>query len=138
MTHREPRPHEQRAERLRERRAGAGVSETRRGSAGGGKRGDRAHRAHHSTKAKEGGIGNPDGFEATTSSLKGKRLVIFPNSLVRLFARQGAARLDALRAGGTTEGLRDRMLSFDELNALLGTAEVLESGRRYAGERDPG
>ena len=78
------------------------------------------------------------GFEATTSSLKGKRLVLFPNSLVRLFARQGAARLDALRAGGTTEGLRDRMLSFDELNALLGTAEVLESGRRYAGERDPG
>lgn len=67
----------------------------------------------------------------------GYRLVIFPNSLVRLFARQGAALLDALRTEGTTAGARERMLSFDELNGLLGTSEILAAGRRYAGERDP-
>ncbi len=64
----------------------------------------------------------------------GYRLVIFPNSLVRLFARQGAALLDSLRGSGNTEGARDRMLSFDELNVLLGTPEMLEAGRRYGGE----
>ena len=67
----------------------------------------------------------------------GYRLVIFPNSLVRLYARQGAALLERLRANGTTEGSRGEMLSFDELNELLGTAGVLASGRRYAKERDP-
>jgi carboxyvinyl-carboxyphosphonate phosphorylmutase len=62
----------------------------------------------------------------------GYKIVIFPNSLVRLFARQGAKLLAALRADGTTLGARDDMLTFDELNELLGTAEVLEAGRRFA------
>ena len=66
----------------------------------------------------------------------GFRLVIFPNSLVRLFARQGAALLERLRASGTTADRRDDMLSFEELNLLLGTADVLARGRRYAGERE--
>jgi 2-methylisocitrate lyase-like PEP mutase family enzyme len=60
----------------------------------------------------------------------GYKLVIFPNSLVRLFARQGAALLAALRASGTTAGAD--MLDFDELNDLLGTADVLATGRRFA------
>lgn len=64
----------------------------------------------------------------------GYRLVIFPNSLVRLFAHQGAALLEGLRASGSTEEARDRMLSFEELNALLGTPELLDAGRRYAGD----
>lgn len=62
----------------------------------------------------------------------GYKLVIFPNSLVRLFARQGASLLATLRADGTTAAARDEMLTFDELNELLGTAEVLETGRRFA------
>lgn len=62
----------------------------------------------------------------------GYRLVIYPNSLVRLFARQGAELLTALRASGTTDGKRDEMLSFDELNELLDTAAILEDGRRYS------
>lgn len=64
----------------------------------------------------------------------GFQLVIFPNSLVRLFARQGAALLDELRKSGSTAGVRDRMLSFEELNLLLGTPDLLEAGRRYARE----
>ena len=63
----------------------------------------------------------------------GYRLAIFPNSLVRLLARQGAILLDALRADGTTDAVRGSMLSFDELNELLGTAAVLEAGRDFAG-----
>lgn len=61
----------------------------------------------------------------------GYRLVIYPNSLVRLFARQGTGLLTALRVTGTTDGKRDDMLSFDDLNELLGTSAILEAGRRY-------
>lgn len=78
--------------------------------------------------------GRTPALAASELAKLGYRLVIFPNSLVRLFARQGAALLDALRASGSTEGARDRMLSFDELNQLLGTPELLKAGRRYAGE----
>jgi 2-methylisocitrate lyase-like PEP mutase family enzyme len=63
----------------------------------------------------------------------GYRLVIFPNSLVRLFARQGAVLLEALRRGGTTDAVRATMLSFTELNDLLGTAAILDAGRDFAG-----
>jgi len=66
----------------------------------------------------------------------GYRLVIFPNSLVRLLAHAGANLLAALRASGTTAGARQDMLSFDELNDLVGTPAILEAGRRYS--RDPG
>lgn len=65
----------------------------------------------------------------------GYRLVIFPNSLVRLLARTGATLLAALRASGTTAGAQRDMLSFDELNDLVGTRAVLDAGRRYSGER---
>lgn len=60
----------------------------------------------------------------------GYKLVIFPNSMVRLFARQGAALLTALKEHGTTAGAD--MLGFAELNDLLGTADVLATGRRFA------
>ena len=78
--------------------------------------------------------GRTPALAASELAKLGFRLVIFPNSLVRLFARQGALLLDALRASGSTEGARDRMLSFDDLNALLGAPELLDAGRRYAGE----
>jgi 2-methylisocitrate lyase-like PEP mutase family enzyme len=67
----------------------------------------------------------------------GYRLVIFPNSLVRLFARAGATLLATLRASGTTAGARPDMLSFDELNDLVGTPAILEVGRRYSGDPSP-
>jgi 2-methylisocitrate lyase-like PEP mutase family enzyme len=68
----------------------------------------------------------------------GYRLVIFPNSLVRLLARTGASLLAALHASGTTEGSRNDMLSFDELNDLVGAPAILEAGRRYSGAPDAG
>lgn len=63
----------------------------------------------------------------------GYRLVIFPNSLVRLLARTGATLLASLRATGTTAGARNDMLSFDELNDLVGTPAILQAGSRYSG-----
>ena len=78
--------------------------------------------------------GRTPALAATELAKLGYRLVIFPNSLVRLFARQGAALLDTLRGSGSTEEARDRMLSFEELNLLLGAPDLLQAGRRYAGE----
>jgi 2-methylisocitrate lyase-like PEP mutase family enzyme len=67
----------------------------------------------------------------------GYRLVIFPNSLVRLLARTGATLMASLRATGTTAGARNDMLSFDELNDLVGTPAILRAGSRYSGEPEP-
>jgi 2-methylisocitrate lyase-like PEP mutase family enzyme len=68
---------------------------------------------------------------ATELAALGYKIVIFPNSLVRLYARQGAELLAALRATGTTADARARMFDFAELNDLLGLAEMLDAGRRY-------
>jgi len=37
-----------------------------------------------------------------------------------------------LKAHSSTDPFRARMLDFDALNRLLGTAELLERGKRYA------
>lgn len=78
--------------------------------------------------------GRTPALSATDLAGYGFRLVIFPNSLVRLFARQGAALLEALRETGSTTESLDRMLSFDELNLLLGTHGLLEAARNYSGD----
>jgi 2-methylisocitrate lyase-like PEP mutase family enzyme len=49
----------------------------------------------------------------------GYRLVIFPNSLTRTFARQGLALLHELRERGSTASALDRMMSFVEFNRFL-------------------
>ncbi len=50
----------------------------------------------------------------------GYRLVIFPGAAVRAAAAAVVKVMDALKRHGTTAGALDAMLSFDELNALLG------------------
>jgi len=61
----------------------------------------------------------------------GFRLVIFPNSLTRLFCYAGAEMLAALKSTGTTESFKDRMLTHGQLWDLFDvrTWEALE--RRY-------
>ncbi len=61
----------------------------------------------------------------------GFSLVIFPGGLVRAVARTAQDYLASLARHGTTEPFGDRMLDFDRLNALIGTPEMLEKGRRY-------
>jgi len=61
----------------------------------------------------------------------GYRLVIFPGGFVRAMARFGEQYFASLRQHGSTLPFRDRMFGFDELNALLGTPEMLATGARY-------
>lgn len=53
----------------------------------------------------------------------GYRLVIYPSTQTWIFARAYEELCRELREKGTTEGLRDRMMSFDELNGLLGVED---------------
>jgi 2-methylisocitrate lyase-like PEP mutase family enzyme len=62
----------------------------------------------------------------------GYRLAIWPNSLVRRFARAGADLLRALATDGTTAAAGEPMSSFDELQTLVGLPELTALERRYA------
>jgi 2-methylisocitrate lyase-like PEP mutase family enzyme len=65
----------------------------------------------------------------------GFSLVIFPGGLARALAKAATDYFQSLKAHGSTLPFRDRMLDFDGLNKLLGTAEVLEQGARYDADR---
>ena len=62
----------------------------------------------------------------------GFRLIIFPGAMMRVLSRAGAEYLAALKAQGTTAGILDRMFDFKRLNAVIGTDDMIRSGRRYA------
>jgi 2-methylisocitrate lyase-like PEP mutase family enzyme len=67
----------------------------------------------------------------------GFRVVIFPGGTVRALARGLQDYFAVLKQDGTTARFRDRMHDFDGLNAVIGTPEMLERGRRYdAGAQD--
>lgn len=61
----------------------------------------------------------------------GYRLVIFPGAAVRISAAAIMRLMAGLKENGTTEGLRDQMLSFDELNDLVGLADYQQREERY-------
>ena len=61
----------------------------------------------------------------------GYKLVIFPGALNRFFAKAGLEFLAELRQHGTTRTQIDRMLSFDELNQLLGLPVLRELEQRF-------
>jgi 2-methylisocitrate lyase-like PEP mutase family enzyme len=61
----------------------------------------------------------------------GFRLVIFPGGIVRALARTARDYYANLKSHGTNVAFQDRMFDFQELNDLLGTAEMLKNGRRY-------
>ena len=68
----------------------------------------------------------------------GFRLVIFPGGIVRALARTAQAYYGSLAKAGTNTPFSDRMFDFGELNALIGTPEMLARGRAYEGaERAP-
>jgi len=72
--------------------------------------------------------------DAAALAAMGYRIVIFPNALLRLFVRQGASLLAALHERGTTAGELGTVATFDELQRLLGTDELLARGDSYRGE----
>ncbi len=63
-------------------------------------------------------------------------LVIFPGGLVRAIAHMAGDYFASLKDNGSTQPFRDRMLNFDQLNALLGTTEMLALGKHYENGED--
>jgi 2-methylisocitrate lyase-like PEP mutase family enzyme len=61
----------------------------------------------------------------------GFSIVIFPGGLVRALSRTANDYFASLKATGSTAAFLDRMLDFSELNALIGTPEMLALGKRY-------
>ena len=74
---------------------------------------------------------------ATELEALGFALVIFPGGIVRALAKTAEEFYRSLKEHGTTDPFRPRMFDFDALNRLIGTPEMLERGRRYAGP-EPG
>ena len=66
----------------------------------------------------------------------GFSLVIFPGGIVRAIARTAQDYYRSLFAHGTNGPFRERMFQFGELNALLGTDDMLALGRRYQAVED--
>jgi len=61
----------------------------------------------------------------------GFKLVIFPGGTVRALAFALREYLASLKAHGTTDPYRNRMLDFTAVNKLLGTADIQARGKRY-------
>jgi len=69
----------------------------------------------------------------------GFSLVIFPGAVVRTLAKAAEDFYTSLKTHGGTDPFRARMFDFDALNRLIGTPEMLDRGKRYAGhEPRPG
>ena len=77
----------------------------------------------------EGGKTPP--LSATELEAMGFALVIFPGGIVRALGRMAGEYYASLATLGTSEPFRDRMLDFTGLNDLIGTPELLASGKRY-------
>ena len=61
----------------------------------------------------------------------GFSFVIFPGGIVRAVAATARDYYANLIRSGSNEAFRNRMFDFNGLNALIGTPEILEEGRRY-------
>ena len=70
-------------------------------------------------------------LNATELEAMGFSLVIFPGGIVRALARAARAYYGSLLATGSNNAFRDRMLDFDGLNAVIGTPDMLETGKSY-------
>lgn len=67
----------------------------------------------------------------------GFSIVIFPGALVRALTRQATDFLAVLKRDGDTRGFADRMMNFPDLQALLGTDELLEQGQQWEKSSKP-
>jgi 2-methylisocitrate lyase-like PEP mutase family enzyme len=62
---------------------------------------------------------------------RGFKIVIFPGGTARAVAHTLQHYYQSLHAHGTTAPMQQSMLDFDQLNALIGTSELLALGKRY-------
>jgi 2-methylisocitrate lyase-like PEP mutase family enzyme len=63
----------------------------------------------------------------------GFQIVIFPGAVVRMIVPAMRDLYAAVVQQGTSQPVRDRMLDFDGLNQVLGTADILARGKGYQG-----
>lgn len=64
---------------------------------------------------------------------RGYRIVIYPGGTARFAARQLQRCYASLHQHGSTLAMQGDMFDFDQLNALIGTPELLAKGRGYEG-----
>lgn len=62
---------------------------------------------------------------------QGFRIVIFPGGAIRAVAHNLQGYFNSLKDHQSTRPWKDRMLDFEQLNSVLGTPDLIESGRRY-------
>ncbi|MDZ7863859.1 isocitrate lyase/PEP mutase family protein [Acidovorax sp.] len=62
---------------------------------------------------------------------RGFRIAIFPGGTARAVAHTLQGYYASLHTHQTTAPFKERMLDFDGLNALIGTPELMEQGRKY-------
>lgn len=70
---------------------------------------------------------------AAELQVMGFALVIFPGAVVRMIARAASDLYAAIVREGTSAPVRDRMYDFDQLNGVIGTADMLARGKSYEG-----
>jgi 2-methylisocitrate lyase-like PEP mutase family enzyme len=61
----------------------------------------------------------------------GFRVVIFPGGTARAVGHALDSYYRELKVSGTTSGMKDRMLDFAGINAVLGTDSYLARGKKY-------
>jgi len=66
---------------------------------------------------------------------RGFRIVIFPGGAARAVAHGLSGYYGSLHRHGSTLPWKAHMLDFDGLNALIGTAELIDQGRKYEPDR---
>ena len=64
---------------------------------------------------------------------RGFRIVIFPGGTARAVGHLLQRYYGSLHQHRTTAPMKDQMLDFDQLNALIGTSELVATGLRYEG-----
>jgi 2-methylisocitrate lyase-like PEP mutase family enzyme len=88
-----------------------------------------AHRVPLLANMVEGGKTPVQGVDELGA--RGFRIVIFPGGTARAVAHTLAGYYASLRQNGSTMPWQGQMLDFDGLNTVVGTAELLQRGRRY-------
>lgn len=78
--------------------------------------------------------GKTPALSASELEALGFSLVIFPGGTIRAVTHHLRAYFDSLRDHGSTQPFRDRMLDFDALQEVLGTADMLATGKRFSGD----
>ena len=68
---------------------------------------------------------------------RGFRIVIFPGGTARAVAHLLQRYYASLHLHQTTAPMQGEMLDFDQLNALIGTPELMALGQRYDGTPKP-